>query len=82
MLAYEGEKDLLVGVNSPAAPCGFDSSDPLLGKRLVAGTSELPCIACYSRLTRILWFNIQPKMLDWNVVVVDCGKKLAYLGRD
>ena len=73
---------LLIGIYAPIPPRGFDGCDPLLGQSLVAGTSKLPCIARYSGLSGVFRFNVQPEMVDWNVVAVDCGEKLAYLGGD
>ena len=77
-----GEIGLLIGIYAPIPPRGFDGCDPLLGQSFVASTSKLPCIARYSGLTGVFRFNVQPEMVDWNVVVVDCGEELAYLGGD
>ena len=73
---------LLVGIYPPTPPRGFDGCDPLLGQSFVASTSKLPCIARYSGLTGVFRFNVQPEMVDWNVVVVNRGEELAYLGGD
>lgn len=73
---------LLVGIYAPTPPRGFDGSDPLLRQSFVASASKLPCIARDSGLTGVFRLNIQPQMVDWNVVAVDCGEELAYLGGD
>lgn len=66
------DRALLVCIYPPLPPGGFDSSDPLLGQSLVAGTTQLPCIALHARLARIFWFDIEPEMIHWDAIAVDC----------
>ena len=71
---------LPVRVDSPFPPRTLDRSDPLLGQSLIAGTSQLPGVTLHARLARIFGFDVEPEVVDRDVVAVNGGEKFADLG--
>ena len=73
---------LPIRIDPPFPSRAFDSSDPLLGLRLVARTAQLPRVTFHPGIAGVLGFDVEPGMVDGDVVAVNCGEKLAYLRRD
>lgn len=73
---------LPVRIDAPFPPRGFDRGDPLLGQRLVARAAELPRVAFDARVAGVFGFNVEPEVLDGDVVVVDGGEEFLDLRVD